>query len=132
MMQYNRKQFLQLTGAAAGAMALSPLADHFFPDNDGKIKTFGLQLYTIRDIFEKDPKAALKQIAEFGYKQIEGYERAPGIFWGMKNTEFKKYTDGLDMSFISSHCEIEKDFERKADEAAAVSMKYLIFNSKKK
>jgi sugar phosphate isomerase/epimerase len=110
-------------------MAISPALKNLLPGEDvRKLKSFGLQLYTIRDIFEKDPRGALKQISTFGYKQIEGYERAPGIFWGMKNTEFKKYTDELGMFFISSHCDIEKDFERKADEAAAVGMKYLVYN----
>src|SRR5258705_4801927 len=128
-MNYTRKQFLQLSSGSLGALALSPLEKNYLLyDDPRKLKTFGLQLYTIRDIFEKDPRDALKQISTLGYKQIEGYERAPGIFWGMKNTEFKKYTDGLGMSFISSHCNIEKDFERKADEAAAVDMKYLIYN----
>ncbi|MBI5857227.1 MAG: sugar phosphate isomerase/epimerase [Sphingobacteriales bacterium] len=127
-MSLTRKKFIQLSGTLAGSLVLSPSLKHFPGNEEGKLKTFGLQLYTIRDIFEKDPKAALKQIATFGYKQIEGYERAGGIFWGMKNTEFKKYTDDLGMSFISSHCDIEKEFERKANEAAEVDMKYLIYN----
>jgi sugar phosphate isomerase/epimerase len=127
-MKYNRKQFLKFSGAAAGVMAFSPLLNEFFADSPGKLKTFGIQLYTIRDVFEKDPKGALKQIAAMGYKQVEGYERAPGIFWGMTNFEFKKYMDDLGMSFISSHCEIDKGFEKKANEAAAIGMKYLIFN----
>lgn len=129
-MKQGRREFLKVTGGLAMGAALAPLAGKWTIDEEinGRIKSFGLQLYTIRDIFEKDPKGALKLIASFGYKQIEGYERAAGIFWGMKNTEFKKYTDGLGMSFISSHCEIDKDFERKADEAAAIGMKYLIYN----
>ncbi|MGH2552928.1 MAG: sugar phosphate isomerase/epimerase family protein, partial [Chitinophagaceae bacterium] len=85
-------------------------------------------LYSIRDVFEKDPKGVIKQIADFGYKQLEGYERSPGIFWGMKNTEFKKYIEDLGMIFISSHCDTENDFERKASEAGEIGMKYLIYN----
>ncbi len=48
------------------------------------------------------------------------------MFWGMTNTEFKKYMDELGMKIISSHCDINKDFEKKAAEAAAIGMKYLI------
>lgn len=44
----------------------------------------------------------------------------------MKNTEFKKVLDDLGMQMISSHCEVTKDFERKAAEAAEIGMKYLI------
>lgn len=127
-MSHNRKDFLKLSAGIAGSIALSPALNNLFGDDQRKLKTFGLQLYSIRDIFEKDPKQALKLIAGFGYKQIEGYERAPGIFWGMKNMEFKKYTEDLGMHFISSHCEINTDFERKAAEAAEAEMKYLIYN----
>ena len=128
-MNYNRKQFLQVGSAAAGAIALSPLVNNLFADDNGrKLKSFGLQLYTVRDAFEKDPRGTLKLIAAMGYKQVEGYERAPGIFWGLSNVEFKKYMDELGMSFISSHCEIDKGFEKKAAEAAAIGMKYLIYN----
>ncbi len=128
-MKYNRKDFLKLSSGVAGAMALSPLLNNFsLPPDARKLKTFGLQLYSVRDVFEKDPKGTLPQIAAMGYKQIESYERAAGMFWGMTNIDFKKYMDDLGMSIISSHCEIDKNFEKKADEAAAIGMKYLIYN----
>ena len=47
-------------------------------------------------------------------------------FWGMKNTEFKSYLDELNMSMVSSHCNINQDFERKAAEMAEIGGKYLI------
>jgi sugar phosphate isomerase/epimerase len=87
---------------------------------------FGLQLYSLRDVLPKDPKGVLKQVASFGYKQIEGYEGEKGIYWGMKNTEFKSFLDDLGMKMISSHCNYKQDLERKADEAAAIGMKYLM------
>lgn len=90
------------------------------------LETFGLQLYTLRDDLPKDPKGILKQVAGMGYKQLEGYEGPKGIFWGMSNTDFKKYLDDLGTTYVSSHCDISKDFERKAAEAAAIGMKYLI------
>lgn len=127
MNNYNRKDFLYLSGGTIGVLTLSPLITDLLDNGQRKLKTFGLQLYTIRDIFEKDPKGALKQIASFGYKQLEGYERATGLFWGMKNTEFKKYVEDLGMTFISSHCNTDNDLERKASEAAAIGMKYLIY-----
>ncbi|MEO6613550.1 MAG: sugar phosphate isomerase/epimerase [Chitinophagaceae bacterium] len=128
-MNHTRKQFLKWSAAGAGALALSPLTKSLLLDDDRrKLKTFGLQLYSVRDVFEKDPKGALKQVAAMGYKQVEGYERAPGLFWGMTNTEFKRTMDELGMSFISSHCDIHKDFEKKTGEAAAIGMKYLVYN----
>jgi hypothetical protein len=39
-----------------------------------KLETFGLQLYTLREDMPKDPKGVLKQVASFGYKQVESFE----------------------------------------------------------
>jgi len=126
-MSYTRKRFLQQTGSALGAIALSPaIRDLYEKDNPARIKKIGLQLYTVRDVFEKDPKGVLKQLAAFGYEQIESYERDKGMFWGMTNIEFKSYMDELGMTIVSCHCDIDKDFERKAAEASAIGMKYLI------
>ena len=88
---------------------------------------FGLQLYTLRDVLPNDPKDILKQVASFGYKQLEGYEHdTKGIYWGMKNTEFKKYISDLDMNMVSSHCKWEVNLEQKAAEAAEIGMKWLM------
>ena len=89
-------------------------------------RNFGIQLYTLRDVLPQDPKGVLTQLASFGYKQIESYEGDKGMFWGMTNMEFKKLMDDLGMKIVSSHCDINKDFERKAAEAAEIGMDYLI------
>jgi sugar phosphate isomerase/epimerase len=88
-------------------------------------ESFGLQLYTLRDVLPKDVKGVLKQVADFGYKEIEGYEGSMGLFWGMKNTEFKKYLDDLGMKMVSSHCNWKENFEQKAAQAAEIGMSYL-------
>lgn len=127
---YNRRKFIQLSGGATAGLALSSMAGVSFLsscDEDAKkIKKFGLQLYTLRDDMPKDPRGVLKQVAGFGYKQIESYEGAQGMFWGMSHTDFKKYMDELGMTIVSSHCDINKDFETKAAQAAEIGMKYLI------
>jgi sugar phosphate isomerase/epimerase len=128
-MQHNRRQFLKLTGAIGSSLALSSLMTNdsaLGTEEAKKIKSFGLQLYTLRDVIENDPKLILKQVASFGYKQIESYEKNGTIFWGMSNTEFKKYMDDLGMVIISSHCDTKKDFESKVNAATAIGMKYLI------
>ena len=129
-MQFTRKRFLKtaaagfaisaITGKLLGCNTASALG------NSEKLKEFGLQLYTLRDVMPKDPKGVLKQVAAMGYKQVESFEGEKGMFWGMKNTEFKKYMDDLGMQIVSSHCNINKDFDRKANEAAEIGMKYLI------
>src|SRR5215203_783037 len=124
-----RREFLQTTGIAASGVFLSsylPACKSVAGSKNVK-DNFGLQLYTLRDVLPKDPKGVLKQVASFGYKQIESYEHDKlGIFWGMKNTEFKKLMDDLGMKIVSSHCDINKDFEQKAEQASAIGMQYLL------
>jgi sugar phosphate isomerase/epimerase len=133
-MNYKRRDFLQLSSSMAIGLAIAPFNSTFLTDDEMDIakkkKLFGLQLYSLRDDMPKDPKGVLKQVASFGYKQIEGYEGPQGMFWGMSHTDFKKYMDDLGVSFISTHCNIDKDFEKKAAEAAAIGMKYLICPSR--
>ena len=128
-MDNSRRKFIKITGGVTTGFALSGLSGlSYFSscEETGKLKKFGIQLYTLRDVVPKDPKGVLKQLASFGYTQIESYEGPQGMFWGMSNTDFKKYMDELGMSIVSSHCDINKDFEKKAAEAAAIGMKYLI------
>ncbi len=92
----------------------------------GSLSAYGIQLYTLREEMPKDPKGTLRKIADFGYKQIEGYEGDQGLFWGMSNTEFKDYLDELGLTMVSSHCNIDQDFEQKAMQASEIGMDYLL------
>ena len=120
-----RNEFLKISGglALAGLASRSAFASLA---KDDKLKDFGIQLWSVREDLAKDPKEVLKQLASYGYKQIESFEGRQGMFWGMTNTEFKSYMDELGTKLIASHCDITKDFEKKAAEAAAIGMKYLI------
>jgi sugar phosphate isomerase/epimerase len=117
----DRRKFLQNAGLATAGITLGLGLTSAKP-----INRFGIQLYTLRDIIGKDPKGVLKQLASFGYKQIESYSGPSGIFWGMKNTEFKSYLDSIGIKMISSHYDYEKDTERLAPQAAEIGMEYLI------
>lgn len=126
-----RRKFLQLGSTAAGMLAINSVLPNSFlsgcmTGDEKRMKTFGIQLWTVRDALAKDPKGVLKQLAESGYSHVESFEGAQGIFWGMKHTEFKQYIGDLGMTIHSAHCNVEADFERKAAEAAEIGMKYLI------
>ncbi|MGZ8539341.1 MAG: sugar phosphate isomerase/epimerase family protein [Chitinophagaceae bacterium] len=144
-MNNKRREFLKWGAQLVAGAAIIPVACNSASDDKAKepgsadstatatpatasaaLQYFGLQLYTLRDDMPKDPKAVLKQVSSFGYKQIESYEGKDGMFWGMSNTDFKKYMDDLGMTIVSSHCDINKDFEKKAADAAAIGMKYLL------
>jgi len=121
-----RNEFLKLSGGLALAALASKSGFASLAGEAGKLKSFGIQLWSVRDALAKDPKGVLKQLSSYGYKQIESFEGGKGMFWGMSNTEFKAEMDNLGMKIISSHCDINKDFEKKAADAAAIGMKYLI------
>jgi sugar phosphate isomerase/epimerase len=127
-MNYKRRDFLKTAGLAGAGLMMAPWLSSCKGTQalSKASRNFGLQLYTLRDVLPSDPAGVLKQVASFGYKQIESYEGAKGMFWGMKNTEFKKLMDDLGMKIVASHCNINENFERKAAEAAAIGMNYLI------
>ncbi len=141
-MKNDRRKFLQVAGTFTAGTLLFPQLACNTPTSNNESETtpvvttppepkpsldeFGIQLYTLRDDFPKDPKGVLKQLASLGYKQIEGFEGAQGMFWDMGNKEFKKYLDSLGLNMVSSHCDIKKDFEAKAAQAAEIGMEYLI------
>jgi sugar phosphate isomerase/epimerase len=131
-MNYKRRDFLRTTSSIATGLAIAPFAGKFLlnEESEKKKKLYGLQLYSLRDDLPKDPKGVLKQVASFGYKQVEGFEGAQGMFWGMSHTDFKKYMDELGMTFIASHCNIDADFDKKAAQAAEIGMTYLICPSR--
>lgn len=141
-MTHPRRKFLKSAAQLSAGLALTSVGSGLFGCHSAKRATgmasgsmngtgmnsrpFGLQLYTLRDDMPKDPKGVLKQVASFGYKQLEGFEGSMGMFWGMSHTDFKKYVNDLGMDFVSSHCNTKDNFEQKAAQAAEISMKYLI------
>ncbi len=140
-MDYNRRLFLKAAGfASLGAVAYPLVSCNSGGDNASdsdstalastasgtKIDNFGIQLYSARDIIGKDPKGVLKQIADLGYKEIEGYQGDQGVFWGMSPKEFKDYVDSLGMKFVSTHADTTKDLEKLANECAEAGLTYLL------
>jgi len=94
--------------------------------SSGSLDKFGIQLYTLRDVIPDDPKGTLKQLAAYGYQQVEGYEGQQGMFWSMTPQDFKSYLNDINMTMVSSHTNIHEDFERKAADAATAGLDYLI------
>src|SRR5687768_16682935 len=118
----NRSDFIKLNAA----LGLAMITQRFGIEPVKRVKKFGIQLYTLRDVFGKDPEGVLKQLASFGYKEIESYEGPGGMWWGFGAKGFKQRIDDLGMKLVASHCDAEKDFERKAGEAAEAGIKYLV------
>jgi len=141
-MENNRRKFVQMAGTlTAGSFLLPAIGCNSDKGKTNatttptpavktpevfKLDKFGIQLYSLKEDFAKDPKAVLKQVAGFGYQQVEGYEIDKGLWWEMSPKEFKTYLGDINLQMVSSHCDIKNDFEKKADEAAEVGLEYLI------
>ncbi len=135
-MNKKRRSFIMTTGAlAAGTMLLPHLActskkgmveEEKMMSKANMIDKFGIQLWTLRDNIPDDPKGVLAKVASYGFKQIEGFEGAQGMFWGMTPRDYQSYLGDLGMKMVASHCNIQENFEMKAAQAAAIGMDYLI------
>lgn len=123
----SRRSFLKSSGLLASGLTLGgfSLAKAAEGTSRGRAP-FGLQLYTLRDVIVDDPEGVLRQVAKFGYRQIESYEGPKGMFWGMGNTGFKRFLDDQGMTIISSHANVFSDYERKVEQAAEIGIKYII------
>jgi sugar phosphate isomerase/epimerase len=144
-MPKNRRTFLKLSAVMAGGLMLplyscdtnrrsadqgdtTAAADTTANRQAGgsRLDAFGIQVYTVKEQMAKDPRETLRQLAAYGYTQIESFEGPQGFFWGMSNTEFKAYMDELGLQLVSTHCNVKQDLETKAAQAAEIGMKYLI------
>ena len=135
-MNKNRRKFIKATGAlATGAILFPQLActpkkemvnQASLTMDPNKIGKFGIQLWTLREDFPKDPKGVLSKVASYGFKQVEGFEGPDGMFWGMTGKDYQNYLGDLGMKMVASHCNISENFEQKAEEASLIGMDYLI------
>jgi sugar phosphate isomerase/epimerase len=123
-MNNSRRDFLR--NSALAGLALSIPFKNELMAMGGATNSFGIQLWSVKEALAKDTLGVLKHLSNCGYKKIESFEGAQGIFWGMKNTEFKKQMDALGMQLVSAHCDTSNDFDRKAAQAAEIGMQYLI------
>ena len=63
----------------------------------------GLQLYTVRELLDKDLKGTLQKIADIGYKNLEAAAGAKGHYYGLKPKELTSMLDGMGMKLRSNH-----------------------------
>ncbi len=142
-MKLHRRQFLATTTKVTAASLLLPAwacqggGSRKSSDSDGEeesqaaemtslnLGAFGIQLYTLRDVIGEDPTYTLELLGKMGYTQIESYEGPMGMFWGMSPSEYRSFLYDNGMRALSSHADINKEFERKAAEAAEAGMSFL-------
>ena len=63
----------------------------------------GLQVYTLRDAMEQNPRATIDYIAQVGYDEVELYGYKDGSYFGMPAKNFYKITNDAGLSIRSAH-----------------------------
>lgn len=89
-----------------------------------KLKSIGLQLYTVRSLMKDDFEGTIAQVAQLGYKEVEFagyYERKP--------SEVRKLLDGLGLSAPAAHIGLEtlqENLDEVIETSATIGHKYII------
>lgn len=134
-MNHSRRNFIK-----KGAFALvgASVISHHLMSLGVKEKLLGIQLYSVRDDMKKDPLNTLKEIASFGYKNVEHANYVDRKFYGFRAAEFKKVLADLGMKMPSGHTvlakshwdEVAKDFtdgwKYTIEDAAIAGQRYVI------
>lgn len=134
-MNHSRRNFIK-----KGAFALvgASVISHHLLSLGVKEKLLGIQLYSVRDDMKKDPLSTLKEIASFGYKNVEHANYVDRKFYGFRAAEFKKVLADLGMKMPSGHTvlakshwdEVAKDFtdvwKYTIEDAAIAGQRYVI------
>jgi sugar phosphate isomerase/epimerase len=69
----------------------------------GNLGAIGLQLYSVKDVLEKDLKGTLQQLADIGYKEAESYPGTKGHYYGMEAKAFGDMLRDMGITLVSSH-----------------------------
>lgn len=110
-----RRTFLKQAGIISAALAI-PAIPYAAPKARFKL---GLQLYTIREALEKDLHSTLKQVAGFGYQEVETYGFNYGnnkYYWGLEPKQAKQLLDDCNLTTSAGHYDLDKFFGVKQNE----------------
>jgi sugar phosphate isomerase/epimerase len=122
-----RRDFIQSTAlAVAGAGLINAAVAGAGSKYKNKV---GLQLYSLRDVINKDPKAVLKSVSEFGYKELETFGYNDGKLFGMPVKEYGDYVKSLGMKTISGHYGMDllsKDWDKTCADAKSLGQEYVV------
>ena len=133
-MAYNRRHFLRAAGSVAAAGLILPsISCSNSTNSEGSsaaegqpLSDFGVQLYSVRDLIEADPKGVMTQLAKLGFTKFESYAGKQGFLWGMTPAEYSSFMGEIGVNTMSTHCDTTKDLQKSIDEAAAAGLSYLL------
>jgi sugar phosphate isomerase/epimerase len=100
-MMADRRSFL--SGGAA-AITLAATGSLFGRADAAEPEKLGLQLYTVRTIFQKDPAGTLEKVAKIGYREVE---YGGGGYTDMDHAALRATMDDLGLTAPSIHVPYE-------------------------
>ncbi len=103
-MMLNRRQFLERTVSMASAGAALAATEAWTEKPLAWTKPIGLEMYTVREEFPKDPEGTLKKIAAIGYREVE-------IPTEISAETLKGYLSAAGLTAPSTYPEVPKDVE---------------------
>ena len=109
-----RREFV----GALGAAALMPVLGRCAP---AKLDRIGIQLYTVRREFSRNPEETLTRIAEIGFKEVEFVGYPAGTAKSLRAT-----LDRLGLAAPSGHVSPDAVWEQTLDEAATLGHRYVV------
>lgn len=135
-MHYSRRKFIKNSAVSVGAAALmSQLPLRAFGFGAENLKSFGFQVWTIREKLIQDFPGTLKMMAGLGYKEVEmcsplGYSNA-GFepLNNMSGKEMKKIVEDAGLKCTSSHFnmgELRDHLENRIEWAHGLGMKQMM------
>jgi sugar phosphate isomerase/epimerase len=98
----NRRTFIERSALAAGGLAFASLSSCSKPVPTVN-KAIGIQLYTLRELFEKDVMGTLRLVADTGFTEVEAYGYDNGKIFGVAYADFAAEVKRLGMKVVSGH-----------------------------
>lgn len=124
-----RRDFIKSTTLTTVGLSLLPYLGH-----SETIKQYAIQLWTVKEEMEKDPKATLKKLAKMGYQEVEAFG---WDYFGMNPKPFKTYINGLGLTMRSAHGALMKNeatestptnLQESIDRALEAGLKYYVIS----
>lgn len=127
-MQNSRRQFLKKAGiGAVGAYFGASFLNACSPNGnlsgqESPIKNVGLQMYSLRDLLNEDPKTTIQTISKIGYTHIETYgvDVSNNSFWGIKVPDLKNILKDNNISTFSGHYDLSKYLDKNSTDTESI------------
>jgi len=100
----NRRQFLDKTVQCISAGAAVSASESWGAGQLAWTKPIGLELYTVREEFAKDPAGTLKKVGAAGYREVEASIEIPA-------TTLKSYLSAANLTAPSTYLDVPQDIE---------------------